>query len=184
VLRWAAWTDGPAEEWRLRVEPPRPHLARAAWRVAVSPVRLPPPDAATPHKHLGRSRWREALAAGRAAGYDEVLLADGAGRIVEGAISNVFCVRGGILLTPAPDCGPLPGILRAKVLELARAEGIPAAEGVVAVAELPAAEELFLTNSLVGIRPVARVDGSPRAAPGPVTLRLQAAWRRRHGWGG
>jgi branched-subunit amino acid aminotransferase/4-amino-4-deoxychorismate lyase len=181
VLRWAAWATGEAEEWRLRIAPPRPHMLKAVWRLAISPVRLSPPDAESPYKHLGRVRWREALAVGRAAGSDEVLLADEADRIVEGAISNVFIIREGILVTPAPSCGLLPGIMRAKVLELAHLEGFLVREAEVALAELPAAEEIFLTNSLVGLRPVAFLDGRSLPAPGPVTRRLQVAWRRLHG---
>ena len=184
VLRWAAWKTGTAEEWTLRVDPPRPHLLLAGWRVGVSPVRLPPPDPSSSYKHLGRTPWREALAAGRADGLQEVLLADGAGRIVEGAISNVFWVKGGALFTPPLASGLLPGIVRAKVLALARAEGLPAFEETMGTAELPTVDELFLTNSLVGIRPAASLEGRSWSAPGPVTLRLQAAWRRVQGWGG
>ncbi len=183
VLRWSAWILGAAEEWRVSVEPPRPHMAGSAWRVAVSPLRLPAPDAEAPYKHLGRKRWLEALAAGRTAGRDEVLLADSAGQIVEGAISNVFWVRGGALATPPASCGLLPGIVRAKVLALARAEGLPVEERPFPLAELPAAEEVFLTNSLVGIRPVAWLEGRGLPAPGPMTRRLQEAWRRIYGWG-
>jgi branched-subunit amino acid aminotransferase/4-amino-4-deoxychorismate lyase len=184
VVRWAAWTDGPAEAWRLRVEPPRPRMLVPAWRVAVSPLRLPPADADHAFKHLGRKRWGEALAVGRAAGCDEVILADGAGYLIEGAISNLFWVRGGAVATPPVADGPLPGIVRAKVLELARAEGVPVREERAALAELALAEEIFLTNSLVGVRAAAVLDGRRLSAPGPVTRRLQAAWRRLHGWGG
>jgi len=183
VLRWAAWTDAAgAEGWSMRVEPPRPHMLAAAWRVAVSPLRLPPADADAIHKHLGRKRWRDALEAGRAAGCDEVLLADGTDGVVEGAISNVFIVCGGALITPAASAGPLPGIVRAKVLELSLAEGVTAREDRLALADLPGADEIFLTNSLAGVRPVAWLDGRILPAPGPVTLRLQSAWRRIYGW--
>jgi branched-subunit amino acid aminotransferase/4-amino-4-deoxychorismate lyase len=183
VLRWSAWSVGGAEEWRISVEPPRPHMAAGAWRVALSPLRLPPPDAEVSYKHLGRKRWLDALAAGRAAGSDEVLLADEAGGIVEGAISNVFWVSAGALATPAVSSGLLPGIVRAKVLALARAGGFAVAERILPRAELAGAGEIFLTNSLVGIRPVAWLEGRGLPAPGPVTLRLQAAWRRLYGWG-
>jgi branched-subunit amino acid aminotransferase/4-amino-4-deoxychorismate lyase len=182
VLRWSAWTTGTAEEWRISVEPPRPHMAAAAWRVTISPLRLPPPGAEAAYKHLGRKRWLDALAAGRAAGSDEVLLADEAGLVVEGAISNVFWVSGGTLATPAAASGPLPGIVREKVLALARAEGLAVEERALPRAALADAGEVFLTNSLVGIRPVARLEGRGLPAPGPVTLRLQAAWRRVYGW--
>jgi branched-subunit amino acid aminotransferase/4-amino-4-deoxychorismate lyase len=159
-------------------------MGLATWKLAVSPLRLPPPDGAAPYKHMARGRWRDALAAGRAAGCDEVLLADGEDRIVEGAISNVFWVKGGALFTPPAARGLLPGIVRAKVLALAAAEGLKAGEQEMAMEGLPEAVEVFLTNSLVGIRPAASLDGRALPAPGPVTLRLQAAWRRLHGWGG
>ena len=96
--------------------------------------------------------------------------------MVEGAISNVFCVRGGRLLTPSLACHPLPGILRAKVLELARRLGLPTEETELTVADLKGADEIFLTNALVGLRPVAALDGAIRPAPGPVTARLQKAF--------
>ncbi len=179
VLRWAAWADEKGGvEWRMSVESPRPHMAKSEWRVEFSALPLPElgPEAAC--KHLGRRIWRDALAAVRAAGGDEVLVADAAGRIVEGAVSNVFSVCGGRLRTPSLACRPLPGIVRAKVLQLARELGLPAEEGVMTADDLRSAEEVFLTNSLIGLRPVAWLAGRRLPAPGPVTSRLQAAFRR------
>jgi para-aminobenzoate synthetase component 1 len=178
VLRWSAWAGSEGKtEWSLRVEAPRPHQLKSEWKVAIWPQPLPLLGSETACKHLGRKAWRDALAAVRAAGIDEVLLADGEGRIVEGAVSNVFCVRGGRLLTPALSCHPLPGIVRAKVLALARQLGLPAEEGALTASELRTADEVFLTNALIGVRPVSWLDGRQLPAPGPVTLRLQTAFR-------
>jgi branched-subunit amino acid aminotransferase/4-amino-4-deoxychorismate lyase len=47
---------------------------------------------------------------------------------------------------------------------------------------LRAADEIFLTNSLIGIRPLAAVDDRRLPGPGVVTAKLQAEWTRRHGW--
>jgi branched-subunit amino acid aminotransferase/4-amino-4-deoxychorismate lyase len=183
VLRWSAWaTPGAGEEWAVRIEPPRPHMRAPCWRVAVSPAALPPPGRETAAKHLGRVAWREALAGARAAGWDEVLLADAGGRLVEGGSANVFLVRDGRLATPGLGAGPLPGIIRAKVIELGRGLGLPAHEGGLTLADAAAADELIFTNSLVGLRPVSRLEGRGFAAPGPVTRRLQAAWQQRYGW--
>jgi branched-subunit amino acid aminotransferase/4-amino-4-deoxychorismate lyase len=183
VLRWAAWSaPGSGEEWAVRIEPPRPHMRATSWRVAVSAVALPPPGPETAAKHLDRAAWREALAAARAAGWDEVLLADGAGRLVEGGSANVFLVRDGGLATPALGAGPLPGIIRAKVIELGRQLGLAVDEGGLTLADAASADELIFTNSLVGLRPVSWLEGRDFAAPGPVTRRLQAAWHRRYGW--
>jgi branched-subunit amino acid aminotransferase/4-amino-4-deoxychorismate lyase len=179
VLRWAAWAGELGRtEWRVRVEAPRPHQLKELWKVEVSATPLPALGPETICKHLGRKAWRDALAAVRAAGSDEVVLTDAAGRVVEGAVSNVFCVQKGRLRTPSLACHPLPGIVRAVVLQLAGEHGLATEEGVVTADDLRTAEEVFLTNSLIGVRPVAWLDGRRLAAPGPVTSLLQAAFRQ------
>jgi branched-subunit amino acid aminotransferase/4-amino-4-deoxychorismate lyase len=64
------------------------------------------------------------------------------------------------------------------VLELARTLDVPAAERAIALDELLAADEAFLTSSLRGIAPVARVGSREigRGVPGPHTRRLTAAY--------
>lgn len=102
--------------------------------------------------------------------------------VAEGSFTNVFTVDGdGVLSTPLPADGCLPGVTRAVVLELARAAGIACREGAVPAAALYAAPELFLTGSLCGIVPVCQVSGrtAPLAGPGPVTRRLMAAYAAR-----
>ena len=181
VLRWAAWSAPSGEGWSLRVEPPRPASLKPRWRVEVSPTRLPRPGAEARCKHFGRRLWREALAVGRAGGCDEVLLCDEDGRLVEGAVSNLFCAHDGRLVTPSLACGPLPGIVRAKVLELAAQIGLPVAEGELRVEHLAGTEEAFVTNSLVGLRPLGAIDGRILSAPGPATLLLREAWTDLYG---
>jgi branched-subunit amino acid aminotransferase/4-amino-4-deoxychorismate lyase len=177
VLRWSAWREaGGTVNWQLTVEPPRPHMVRSVWTAMNSARRLPDPGPESVCKHLGRRLWREALVAARAQGFDEVLLSDRLGRVVEGAVSNVFCVTDGRVRTPAVACGPLPGTARGRVIRLARQIGVAIEEGGLTPADLCAAQELFVTNALVGIRPLAALDGVPFVAPGPVTARLQAAW--------
>ncbi|NUB12884.1 2-keto-4-methylthiobutyrate aminotransferase, partial [Azospirillum brasilense] len=90
-------------------------------------------------------------AAARGAG--EALLLNGAGRLAESSVANLFIVREGRLLTPPVAEGALPGIRRALILERDDAGEAP-----VSVADLLGAEEAFLTNSL-GLRPLLRVDG-------------------------
>ncbi len=101
------------------------------------------------------------------------------GRITEGLFSNIFVVTGGLLRTPSPAEGLLPGVMREAVLEAAVKLGIDSREDRVAVQELLSARECFLTNVAWGVMPVVRVDehriGSGR--PGELTLRLQEALR-------
>ena len=68
--------------------------------------------------------------AATAAGADDAILVDDEGRIFEGATSNMFLVRGGGLVTPPAEGAILPGVLRAKVEELADRRRHPRGRGV------------------------------------------------------
>jgi para-aminobenzoate synthetase / 4-amino-4-deoxychorismate lyase len=81
------------------------------------------------------------------------------GLILEAARANVFVVLDGVLLTPPLDGRILPGTGRAATLALAADLGVPAAERPISLADLAAADDLFLTSSLRGIRPVRTLDG-------------------------
>lgn len=119
---------------------------------------------------LARQQAKEAGA------FEAILLRDG--EVTEGSVSNVMVVRNGTIQT-APE-GPriLSGVTRAKVLELAKQEGIPVAETVVRREDLLGASEVFLTGTTVEVLPVVRVDGRAigPAAPGPITELLSRRW--------
>jgi len=111
-------------------------------------------------------------------GADEAILLDHAGHVAEGAASNVFCVRGGRLLTPPLDMNILPGVTRGCVIELARESGIEAAEARFGAEELKTADEVFLTNSLMEVMPVGLIDGvAPQAIPGSMTAALASSYK-------
>ena len=110
-------------------------------------------------------------------GADEAILLDHAGHVAEGATSNVFCVRGGRLLTPPLEMNILPGITRWTVIRLAREAGIEVEEAPFRAAALQSADEVFLTNSLMEVMPVGAIDGGkPGHVPGPVTAALASAY--------
>ena len=114
---------------------------------------------------LARAEWRDPAIA-------EGLLADGAGRLVEGTMSNVFIATGGRLATPdLRRCG-VNGAQRERVIELAHAAGIGCEIRDIAFDELQEAGEVFLTNSIIGLWPVVALDDR-RWVPGPVARRLQ-----------
>ena len=111
----------------------------------------------------------------------EILLPNHRGELTEGSLSNLFLVDGeGRLLTPSPDCGLLLGITREHVMRLARDDGIEVLETRLLPEDLMSAREAFLTASTLEIMPIARVGGHPigDGRPGPVTRRLQEAYRR------
>ena len=110
-----------------------------------------------------------------AAGADEAAMLNTMGEIACAAAANVFWVRGGRLFTPALDCGVLDGIARGQVLALAAAMGVETMEARAGTEALEAAEAVFLTNSLIGVRAVGRIEGRD-LPPHALTTTLAAAW--------
>lgn len=127
---------------------------------------------------------RELAAAGAGPGTEGLFL-DGAGHICEGIVSNVFWLRGGILYTPSLDCGPLPGITRGYVIELAAASGVEVREGAYRPDDLAAADEVFVTNSVQEIVPVFRLEDEtgkrirefPTGSPGSLARQWMDIYR-------
>lgn len=95
----------------------------------------------------------------QAAGADEAVMLNTRGQLACAAAANLFWIANGRLFTPALDCGVLPGVVRGRVLVAAAELGTPVAEVAVGPEILARAEAIFLTNSLIGLRPVAEVDG-------------------------
>jgi len=110
-----------------------------------------------------------------AEGAEEALLLNNKNAVACGARSNVFAVIKGTLLTPAVEEGALPGITRATILHLAKELSVQVNETRLAIADLAKAEEAFLTNSLLEIVPVRRVDGWD-VPTGTVTRRFTDAY--------
>jgi len=172
VLRWSAWRTPAGASWRIEATPPRPHAAKPTWRATYHAGRLPAPGVIPAYKILDRKPWREALQAARAGGYDEALLLSPAGEVVEGAISNLFAFVAGELCTPSLDSGALPGIMRARVIELARRQGLEVREAPLAPLQLTQATEVFVTNSLIGIKSLTSIDAVHYPAGYPVAALL------------
>ena len=115
-----------------------------------------------------------ARAEARAAGADEAVMLNNRGDLACAAAANLFWIADDRLFTPALSCGVLNGIVRARVLAKAAALGAPTVVVAARIEALEGAQAVFLTNSLIGIRPVARFEG--RAfAPHPLVERLRAA---------
>ncbi len=96
----------------------------------------------------------------QAAGADEALFLNTRRNVCEGATSNVFMLHNGALVTPSLHSGCLPGVTRAIILELCRAEGIECEERVIEPKELDHAGGLFITNSLRGVQAVDEFNGT------------------------
>jgi branched-subunit amino acid aminotransferase/4-amino-4-deoxychorismate lyase len=128
------------------------------------------------HKTTSRLAYHLAREEARARDADEALLVSCAGEVLEGSVSNVFVVARGAVATPPRASGILPGITRAFVLERCAALGIPALERVIGRDELFSADEVFLTNAVQEVVPLAAIDG--RAIPyREVGVRLRDDYR-------
>ncbi len=108
--------------------------------------------------------------------------------LAEGSISNIFLVTNdGILATP-PLTVPnqtnqrlcLPGITRQLTLELATAANLLPHERPLAITDLLAAKEVFLTNAIMGLMPVTHIEKHTVAegTPGPLTHQLRTAYQQ------
>ncbi len=103
------------------------------------------------------------------------------GFLTEGTHSNLFAIFAGRVVTPPRTNYILGGVTRGVVLDLCRERGIPAREDVLLASEIACADELMIAGTTVEITPVLRIlNGGFRShGPGPVTRRLQKAFRGR-----
>jgi 4-amino-4-deoxychorismate lyase len=153
-------------------EPEEPRLAAEGVRVRTAALRLAenPPLAGIKHLNrleqvLARQEWSDPQ-------ISEALLFSSGGTLVSGVMSNVFLVDGRKLRTPLLDRCGVAGIMRHVVMREAARAGIPTEEAALGSEDLARAQELFLTNALIGLRPVGTLDGRA-CLLGPVTRELQ-----------
>jgi branched-chain amino acid aminotransferase len=112
-------------------------------------------------------------------GADDALLLNTEGYVAESAVSNIFMIKGKRLVTPSIDSGILPGITREIVLSLADGSDLSVSARHIRLPELKSADEIFLTNTLMEIIPVVRIDGKKirTGRPGPLTKSLHRQYR-------
>lgn len=125
-------------------------------------------------KHLNRLEQVLARSEWYTPEISEGLMLDEQDHIIEGTFTNVFLVERGHIVTPPVDLCGVAGILRGLIFELAAANDIVCQEQRVTRDHLHNADEIFITNSLIGIWPVRAVE-EQRFYPGPMTRRLQKA---------
>lgn len=90
--------------------------------------------------------------------FDEAVILNNRGYITEGSRSNIFLVEDNEIFTPSLECGCLDGITRRVVFDLAKKHSLKIYEGNFTVQDLYQADEAFLTNSLMGVMPLASVE--------------------------
>lgn len=108
----------------------------------------------------------------RKSGFDEAVFFNVYGRLAEGSVSNIFFVKENRLCTPAVKCGLLAGIIRDWVLKNYTVE-----EEEYTLEQLMDADEVFLTNSLMGIMPVRELQGKAYDCPGRKCSEIQKRYK-------
>lgn len=123
-------------------------------------------------KHLNRLEQVLARAEWQDPSYAEGLMRDTSGRVIEGVFSNIFLVKEGCLLTPLLSRCGVAGVMRAEVLDWARAQDLEFSIQDISYEHLMQADEVFTCNSLYGIWPVRQL--ADRFWPvGSVTRQIQ-----------
>lgn len=101
---------------------------------------------------LARNEWQDTEIV-------EGLMLDENGNVIEGTMSNVFMVQNERLYTADLSASGVAGIMRGYILDLARKAGIEIHIGNISKQQLGEADEIFISNSLIGLWPVNRLDG-------------------------
>jgi branched-chain amino acid aminotransferase/4-amino-4-deoxychorismate lyase len=157
------WTAGAGGRGLDRPEPPSPRLIVGAVQTPVlsSPIRLATASVrrnpSSPTSRLKTLAYLDQVLArneARAAGADEAVMLSTDGRVACAAAANLFWVRGSELFTPALECGVLDGCMRGLLIERLGAHEVAAGPDVLADADA-----VFVTSSLVGVRPASSLDG-------------------------
>lgn len=107
-------------------------------------------------------------------GYDEALLLDNEGYVMEGSGENIFILRDGILYTPDATSA-LEGITRDTLITLAQELGLTVKEKRITRDEVYIADEAFFTGTAAEVTPIRELDGRVigNGTRGPVTTQLQ-----------
>lgn len=116
---------------------------------------------------LARAEWQD--------DYAEGLMRDRDGLVIEGTKTNLFVVSAdGTLVTPDLSQSGVAGVMRAEILERMPSLGLSCRVQAVNMDLVDTAQELFLTNSLIGVWPVTQLEAR-RYVVGQISQKIQAA---------
>jgi branched-chain amino acid aminotransferase len=176
-----------AEEGGYMAVPPLPESTRfcltlyetampepTGFSATTSRFRRPLPDTAPLDAKAGclYPNSARAIMEAKAAGFDNAVVRDVIGNVAEFATANIFIVRDGVVMTPAPNGTFLSGITRARVAALLREDGYTVAETVLGLDDLRQADEIFSSGNYSKVMPVTRFEDR-NLQPGPVAKRAR-----------
>jgi len=109
---------------------------------------------------LARNEWSDPA-------INEGIVLDYEGFVVEGTMSNLFWVKDGVIYSPSLERCGVAGVVRDFLIERLTADGHSVEVGLYPLADVIAADEIFVCNSLIDIWPVKQLD-SNHYSLGPV----------------
>jgi len=167
--------DHPTLVMTLHPLPPADTDEPVLWSLVTSSFRIPTGDALASFKTTSKVLNVLARAEAEERGADEALLLNTNGEVAETAGGNIFWVYQNNICTVPTGRGVLPGITRAVVLEICQSLGLETNKRVIKPEHLRNAEGIFITQSTLGIVPVAAFDGAP-VAPSPLVDQIASAY--------
>jgi branched-chain amino acid aminotransferase len=169
---------------------PAEYYQRGMTVILLDEQKLNPYDVQAGHKTLNYFSRLSALRAANQRRGGEALWFNVHNYLQSGSISNVFIVKNGKLLTPPtqremqrqsvrnatpyPKSNVLPGVMRGAIIDFAREADIDVQLSAIDVQTLLEADEVFVTNSIMGVMPVCRIERKVigEDKPGPITRQL------------
>jgi branched-chain amino acid aminotransferase len=166
VWKWDEYIKGSGEEKGAR-------LMVSSW-ARLDPKTMPMRAKATANYANSALARVEAIKAG----FDEAVMLNSSGMVVEASAENIFVVRDGTLATPPASSGALSGVTRGSIIAIAKENGIQCEERNMSRDELYLADEVFLTGTAAEVKPVGEIDnriiGRDGGVPGKMTKELRS----------
>ncbi|MBX3396924.1 MAG: aminotransferase class IV family protein [Phycisphaerae bacterium] len=163
-----------------QVQPYPPLLYAQGMRVCISDYRQNRQDPIAGHKTLAYMPRLIALKEAADRECHEALWFTTDNLLAEGCVCNVFVVHDGVISTPPLDTPILPGATRNAIIELSRENGMSMHERPIDIDVLLAADEVFLTGSVLEVMPVTFIEKHRvgEGVPGARTREIQGLYKR------
>lgn len=151
-----------------------PMIAPSGFSLTISPFRRPTIETMPTNAKAGclYPNNGRAIVEARMRGFDNALVLDMLGNVAETASSNIFLVKDGQVMTPAPNGTFLSGITRARTIGLLADYGFRTVERTLSIRDFREADEIFSTGNHSKIVPVTKLDDRD-LQPGPIARKAR-----------
>lgn len=154
------WIDPDPASTRFMLSVYESPLPKAAFSVAFSKYRRPSPESAPTDAKASclYPLSGRIMVEAKEKGFDNGIVCDLLGNVAEFATANLFYVKDGVVHTPALNGTFLPGVTRARVIDLLRRDGMTVHERTIRPAEVLEADEIFSTGNYAKVQAVSRIE--------------------------